>query len=296
LGESHDLKAWMALLAVYFFWGTTYLAIRMALESFPPLLLICLRFLLSGTILLIAAILMHAHLPRGRELRMTALYGLIAIGGGNGCLVFAEQWIPSGLAELFVTTGPFWMVGIEHLLPRGERLHLPTLAGIAVGFTGVLILVAPAAFGSPLGPDIVKGFLVLQLGSIFWMTGSLLQRRYPTRAHPVVGGAIQQLATGLAFAIPAAVIPEHAVEWSNRGVLALLYLVVFGSIVGYSAYVYALEKLPIAVLSTYTYVNPVVAVSLGWLFYREPFGLRQTAAMVMIFLGVALVKYWSKPV
>jgi drug/metabolite transporter (DMT)-like permease len=279
---------------VYFFWGTTYLGIRMALESFPPLLLISLRFLLSGAILLIGAKLVRANLPRGRELWMTVLYGIILIGGGNGSLVFAEQWIPSGLAALFITTGPFWMVGIEHLLPGGERLHLPTLAGIAVGFSGALVLVAPAAFGSPLGPELVKGFIVLQLGSLCWVTGSLLYRRYPTRAHPVVSGAVQQLATGLAFAGPALLVREQPVEWAGRGVIALLYLVVFGSIVGYSSYVYALDKLPVAIVSTYTYVNPVVAVFLGWLFYREPFGLREAAAMALIFLGVALVQYWAK--
>jgi drug/metabolite transporter (DMT)-like permease len=284
----------MALIAVYFFWGTTYLGIRMALESFPPLILISSRFLLSGAILLVVAHLIGAHLPRGRELWMTALYGILAIGGGNGALVFAEQWIPSGLAALFITTGPFWMVGIEHMLPGGERLHVPTLAGIAIGFAGALVLVAPAAFGSPIGPELIRGFIVLQVGSLCWTTGSLLQRRYPTRAHPVISGAVQQVATGLTFAVPAMLIRERPIEWHERGVLALAYLVVFGSIVGYSAFIYVLGKLPVAIVSTYTYVNPVVAVSLGWLFYREPFGSREAAAMVLIFLGVALVQYWTK--
>ncbi|HET8546399.1 MAG TPA: EamA family transporter [Bryobacteraceae bacterium] len=294
--EHPDFRAWVALFAVYFFWGTTYLAIRMALESFPPLVMISLRFLLSGVVLVIAAVLLRAHLPRGRELWMTAFYGVMALGGGNGTLVFAEQWIPSGLAALFITTGPFWMVGVEHLLPGGKRLHIPMLAGIAVGFTGVLMLVAPAAFGSGFQASLLKGFLVLQLGSVCWTTGSLLQRRHPARAHPIVSGAIQQVATGLAFVAPAALIDERAVEWNPRGVAALVYLVVFGSIVGYSAYVYALNKLPVAVVSTYTYVNPVVAVFLGWVFYREPFGMREAVAMMMIFAGVALVKYWTKPV
>lgn len=279
---------------MYFFWGTTYLAIRMALESFPPLLLISLRFLLSGGILLIGAKLVGAALPRGRELWMTVFYGIILLGGGNGALVFAEQWIPSGLAALFITTGPFWMVGIEHLLPGGERLHLPTLVGIGVGFTGALVLVAPAATGSPFGPELLKGFIVLQLGTLCWVTGSLLYRRYPTTTHPVVSGAIQQLATGLLVGVPALLVGEHPVEWAGRGVVALFYLVIFGSIVGYSAYVYALDKFPVAIVSTYTYVNPVVAVFLGWLFYREPFGAREAVAMVLIFLGVAWVQYWAK--
>src|SRR5688572_26536387 len=145
--RSTELKAYAALGAVYFFWGTTYLGIRMALESFPPLLLIGTRFLLSGSILMIAARVAGARFPQGRDLWRTAALGLLLIGGGNGALVFAEVWIPSGLAALFITTSPFWMVGLEAVRPRGEPLHLPTMAGILVGLMGVLILVAPAAAG-----------------------------------------------------------------------------------------------------------------------------------------------------
>jgi drug/metabolite transporter (DMT)-like permease len=234
-----------------------------------------------------------AQLPRGRELWMTALYGIILLGGGNGALVFAETWIPSGLAALFITTGPFWLVGIAAVLPGGERLHAPTLAGILVGFLGVLILVAPAATGEALGPNIVRGFLVLQLGCVLWSGAALLQKRLPTKAHPVVGGAVQQFATGLA-ALPLALFANHQpVRWSERGVLAGVWLVIFGSIVGYSAFVYVMEHLPVSIVSTYNYVNPIVAVFLGWLFYREPFGWREAIAMATVFAGVALVKYYA---
>jgi drug/metabolite transporter (DMT)-like permease len=293
LSSHPQFKAYLALLAVYFFWGTTYLGIRMALESFPPLMLVSVRFLASGLLMLLAVKLWGAQLPRGRELWLTALYGVIILGGGNGCLVFAEQWIPSGTAALFITTSPFWMVGLEAVLPGGARLHLPTMAGIILGFTGVLILVAPAAMNSPAGPELLKGFIVLQAGSVCWCLGSLLQRHQPTKAHPVVGGAVQQFATGVAFLPIALLVPEHPVQWSNRGVLALAYLVVFGSIVGYSAFVYILEHLPVPVVSTYTYVNPVVAVFLGWVFYREPFGTRELFAMMAVFAGVAVVKYFA---
>ena len=292
--SSHpQFKAYLALFSVYFFWGTTYLGIRMALESFPPLTLISARFLASGAIMLAVLKLFGSKIPRGRELWLTALYGIIILGGGNGCLVYAEQWIPSGTAALFITTSPFWMVGLETLLPGGARLHLPTMSGILIGFTGVLILIAPAAMHSPAGAELVKGFLVLQFGCLCWCLGSLLQRRQPTQAHPFVSGAIQQLATGLAFLPLALVVPEHPVHWSARGVWAVAYLVVFGSIVGYSAFIYILEHLPVPVVSTYTYVNPVVAVFLGWLFYSEPFGRRELLAMAAVFTGVAIVKYFS---
>jgi drug/metabolite transporter (DMT)-like permease len=293
LRDHPHFKAYVSLVAVYFFWGTTYLAIRMALESFAPMVLLAARFLLSGGIMLAGAAISGARLPRGRELWLTAFYGILILGGGNGALVFAEEWIPSGLAALFITTSPFWMVGIERMLPEGERLHLPTIAGILVGFLGMLVLVGPEAVGHSANRAFVSGFLLLQLGCVFWTVGSLLQRRQPTAAHPVVGGAVQQLATGLFWLIPALLTPQTPVHWSMPGVLALIYLVTFGSIVGYSAYVYALEKLPVAVVSTYTYVNPIVAVILGWIVYREPFGVREMAAMALIFAGVGVVKYYS---
>ena len=287
-------KAYVALIAVYFFWGTTYLAIRMALESFSPMILLATRFLLSGGIMLVGALVSHTTLPKGRELWLTAFYGVLILGGGNGALVFAEEWIPSGLAALFITTSPFWMVGIERMLPGGERLHLPTISGILIGFLGMLVLVGQEATGHAVSGKVLSGFVLLQFGCVCWTVGSLLQRRQPTKAHPVISGAVQQLATGLFWLVPAALMKQPPVNWSWRGVLALLYLVTFGSIVGYSAYVYALEKLPVAVVSTYTYVNPIVAVALGWLVYREPFGLREMAAMTLIFLGVGVVKYYTK--
>jgi drug/metabolite transporter (DMT)-like permease len=162
-----------------------------------------------------------------------------------------------------------------------------------VGLGGAALLVAPGAWSHGVDHNLLKGFLVLQLGCICWTGGSIAQRRQPSRAHPVVSGGVQQLAAGLTFAVLALLFRENPIAWSFRGVAALLYLVVFGSIVGYSAYIYAMDKLPVAVVSIYTYVNPVVAVFLGWLFYREPFGAREAAAMTVIFAGVALVKKYG---
>jgi drug/metabolite transporter (DMT)-like permease len=283
----------MALFAVYFFWGTTYLAIRMALEAVPPALLIGVRFLLSGGILLIAVHLYGGQLPARREFLLTAFYGLLALGGGNGSLVFAEQWVPSGIAALFVSTSPFWMVGLEAAQHNGEKLRLSTILGIVIGFGGILVLVGPAAMGVGLGPDLIKGFLMLQAGSFLWCLGSVLQKKQPTTAHPVVSGAIQQFATGVIVLPLASLVPAHPVNWHSRGIWAVAYLVVFGSIVGYSAYSYALEHLPVSVVSTYAYANPIVAVFLGWVFYREPFGWREAVAMALVITGVVVVKYFG---
>lgn len=293
--RSHPLfRAYLALAAVCFFWGTTYLAIRMALESLPPLMLVGLRYTISGSLLLLIAFFAKAHLPSGRELAYTALFGVIIIGIGNGCLAFAEEWIPSGLAALFITTSPFWMVGMEALIPGGERLHAPTLVGMLVGLAGTALLVAPNAIQQGIGGPSLKGFLLLQFGCCGWGFGSILQRRHETKAHPVVSGAVQQLATGLVFLGPAFLTKTQPIHWTPRSTAALAYLVTFGAIIGYSAYLYALDKLPVSVVSIYFYVNPVVAVFLGWLFYNERIGWREIVSMLVIFAGVALVKRYGR--
>lgn len=282
--------AYTALVSVCFFWGTTYLGIRMALEGFPPASLIATRFILSGTIMLAAARLFGATLPRGSELRRTIVNGIVILGVGNGCLTLAETWIPSGLAALIITVSPFWMVGLNAILPPRESIHAPTLLGMAVGMLGAVLLVGPGALsGGAQSANLIKGFLILQLGCICWTGGSLVQRKQVNTVHPIVAGAVQQLAAGLAF-LPVALLSGGEVHASTRSLWAVAWLVVFGSIVGYSSYIYALTHLPVPVVSLYNYVNPVVAVALGWLFYREPFGLREAAAMVVIFLGVYLVK------
>jgi len=266
----------------------------MSLESFPPLLLVCARYTISGSLLLLFALARGIYLPRGRELLAACFSGFLILGIGNGALVFAEVIIPSGIAGLIITISPFWLVGAEALLPGGARLHAPTIGGMVVGLAGASLLFTPDLGPHAIDRNLLHGFLMLQVGMASWSFGSILQRRQAGQAHPVIAGGVQQLAAGLILAPFALLIREHPVHWSARGVAALLYLVFFGSLVGYSAYVYAMDRLPVAIVSIYPYVNAVVAVTLGWLFYREPFGLRVAAAMAVIFAGVAVVKRYSR--
>ena len=277
-----------------FFWGTTYLGIRMSLETFPPLTLVSTRYILSGGILLLYARWRGIYIPRGRDLAAACFSGFLTLGIGNGALVFAEVIIPSGIAGLIITISPFWMVGAEALLPGGERLHAPTIAGMVLGLAGASLLFTPDMGPHAIDRNLLHGFLMLQVGMAGWSFGSIYQRRQETKAHPIIAGGVQQLAAGLVLAPFAALIPPHEMHWSLRGVTALWYLVIFGSLVGYSAYIYALDRLPVAVVSIYPYVNAVVAVGLGWLFYREPFGGREAAAMVVIFASVAVVKRYAR--
>lgn len=263
----------------------------MALESFPPAILMCTRYFLSGAILLIVAKIKGSHIPRGRELRWSALCGVLIIGVGTGALVYAEQTVPSGLASLIITLSPFWFVTFEALLPGGAPIHAPTIVGMIVGFGGASLLLLPSAGSAPMGLNLLKGILVLQIGMIGWCLGSILQRRQPVEAHPIVMGAVQQVASSVAFLPVAILAPHPPIVFRARAVWALAYLVVFGAIIGYSAYAYAISRLPVAVVSIYPYINAVVAVALGWLVYREPFGRRQLLAMFVIFCGVAIVKW-----
>lgn len=266
------------------------MGIRVGLESFTPAMLMCLRYLISGVLLLIGAIVAGAHLPRGRELWRTALYGALTIGMGTGSLALAEVWIPSGLAALIVSTQPFWMVGVEALTPGGERLHFSAIRGMLVGLAGVAFLIAPAAFASATNSQaLLKGFVALQIGAAVWSVGSISQRRLVTRAHPIVSGAVQQFATGLGFVIPA-LLQSRSPVWDAKGIGAVVYLAIFGGVIGYSAFIFSMDRLPVALVSIYTYVNPIIAVLLGWVFYRETFGWREVAAMLIIFTGVAMVK------
>jgi len=289
-------KPYVALAAVCFFWGTTYLGIRMSLETFPPLTLVAVRYLISGTLTLAFAWYRGLYIPRGKELAAACIAGLGTLTIGNGALVISETLIPSGMAGLITAMSPFWMVGVEALLPGGESLHAPTIGAMALGLAGAALLVTPGAGPQGAGHSLLVGFLVLQIGMAGWSFGSIYQRRNAGKAHPVVAGGIHQLAAALAMVPFAWLVPHQPIHWSTRGVGALLYLVVFGSLVGYSAFVYVMDRLPVAVVSIYPYVNAVVAVALGWLFYREPFGRRESAAMLVIFAAVALVKRYSSPV
>jgi drug/metabolite transporter (DMT)-like permease len=293
--DSRALRgAWIALAAVCFFWGTTYLGIRIALEGLPPSLLVAVRFLLSGSLILTWAALRGWTFPRGRELLVPAGTGLLTLAAGNYFLTLAETYVSSGLAALIITVGPFWMVGLDAAIPGGDRFRPKALIGMAVGFAGAIWLIGPDALEHGWTGSTLPGFLLLQLSCFSWSLGSLLQKRAASAAHPILVGGLQQFAAGTAMALACLVNLNFKADWTPRVLAAVLYLAFFGSIVAYSAFLVALSRLPVAVVSIYTYINPIVAVTLGWLFYNEDFGTRQIAAMLVIFSGVFLVSRFSR--
>jgi drug/metabolite transporter (DMT)-like permease len=284
--------AYGAWAAVCFFWGTTYLAIRVGLETLQPTLFAGIRFLVAGSILFfVMSRQRNARMPARREWFDLGVVGLMLLGVGNGAVVWAEQWVPSGMAALLVATSPFWAAALERLQGGGERVGLRGLLGMAVGFGGLAMLVGPQLFGGKLNGKYLLGILIIQVGCFFWQAGSLYAKRRPTGVSPLMASSVQMLWAGLVLTLAGTLIGEwNEMRFSARSVGALAYLVVFGSIVAYSAYMYAVQKLPLPLVSTYSYVNPIVALVLGWLVLSEPLGWYEGGAALVILLGVALVK------
>lgn len=290
--------AYGAWAAVCFFWGTTYLAISVGLESFQPMLFAGLRFLVAGGLLFfVMSRQRNARLPVGREWLDLGVVGLALLGVGNGAVVWAEQWVPSGMAALLVATSPFWAAALERLQKDGEQVGVRGLIGMAVGFGGLALLVGPQLFGANLNGKYLLGVIVIQVGCFFWQAGSVYAKRRPTGVAPMMGSAIQMLWAGVILTLVGTLAGEWGgMRFSARSMGALMYLIVFGSIVAYSAYMYAIQKLPISLVSTYSYFNPLVALVLGWLVLSEPLGWREGVLGLVILLGVALVQTSPKEI
>jgi drug/metabolite transporter (DMT)-like permease len=205
--------------------------------------------------------------------------------------VWAEQWVPSGPAALLVATSPFWVMGLERFLREGERLKGRAIAGLLIGFGGLALLVAPNLYGTSLGTSYLWGMLALQAACAAWSIGSVYSKHHPTGVAPLMGAAIQMLLAGAVMALIGVVLGESkGLHFSPRSLGAFAYLIVFGSIVAYGSYTYAVQKLPLSLVSTYSYVNPVIAVLLGWLVLSEPLGWRVITATLIILGAVMMVK------
>lgn len=280
-----------AFAAVYLVWGSTYLAIRFAVAELPPFITAGVRFLIAGAILLAWARLRGEPVPDRRQARGAAIGGLFLLLGGNGAVVWAEQFVPSGIAALIVATLPVWMVLIEWARPGGRRPRAGVFAGLALGLAGIALLIDPTAIA---GESVhVVGAIVLCFGSISWAAGSIYMRHVPMPGTAITSNAVQMLAGGVGLTLTALAVGElgslNLAAASPRALASVAYLILFGSLVGYTAYTYILRVSTPARVSTYAYVNPVVAVFLGWAFAGEVVTLRTVAAAAVIVGGVAII-------
>jgi drug/metabolite transporter (DMT)-like permease len=273
-------KVYVALGTVYVIWGSTYLGIYYAGRTIPPLFAASTRFIASGTIM---ALVVFA---RGGSLRVSrrALLSCVVIGcllpGANSILFFAERNVPTGLASLIIASVPLWIVVFR--LAGRERLGLPALAGVVLGFVGVGVLAQPS------GGATLWGIGLCVASAVMWATGSLVSARATMPRDPFAATAYEMLAGGLIMFVPS-LFTVHHFSPSAGSIASWVYLVTFGSVVGYTAYVWLLARAPLGLVSTYAYVNPVVAIALGVLFRGEHLSWRLLAGAVVVILGVAAV-------
>lgn len=283
----------LAFAAVYFIWGSTYLAIRFAIETMPPFVMAALRFLVAGTFLYVWARSRGAPAPTKKQWQGATISGTLLLAGGNGAVVVAEQWVPSGLVALIVATVPLWLVLLDWAFGNGGRPSIRTSLGLMIGFGGVVILGGSEGVGA--GGDVQEflGGLLVVFGSLCWAGGSLYSRYLPSPPRPRMLVAMQFLSGGLVFVALATLFQEwgtfDVASVSLRSWLALIYLIIFGALIGYAAYIWLLTVVSPARAGTYAYVNPVVAMLLGWALADEPLTFRSTVAAAIILGSVVMI-------
>lgn len=299
--------AWIAWIAVCVIWGTTYLGIRISLETMPPMLMGGLRWVIAGGLLAAYMLARGGGLSIGPSgWRNAAILGFLMLVLGNGGVVLAERTVPSGLTAVVVASAPFWMAGVEAFYKDGERMTRRTAAGFVLGFLGIVVLIWPELWralrqaqgvtsGSSDvgagGSGFVLGVIFLQIACLGWSIGSSYSKRHGRGDNVFSATAAQMLAGGaMMLALGTARGEWSSLGFSTRTAVALGYLSTVGAIGGFVAYTYALRHLPVSLVSLYAYVNPVIAVALGIAVLGEPFTSRMALAAALVFGGVAIVR------
>ena len=285
------LRLWIAFGAVYVIWGSTYLAIRFAIETLPPLWMAGVRYLVAGAVLVIWQRARGTPWPKALEWREATVVGGLMLLGGNGGVCWAEQIVPSGVAALFISAVPIWIVLLDWLWQGSVRPSRRIVIGLALGIGGVALLVHTG--GAPGGAAPPLGAAVLLLAAGLWGAGSLYSRRAKLPTSPFLAIGMEMVAGGALLLLAGAVLGEwskiNPSAASARSLFSLLYLITFGSLVGFSAYIWLLRATTPARASTYAFVNPVVAMFLGWALAGEVLTLRTLSAAAVAITGVALI-------
>ena len=283
-------KIVLAFLAVYLCWGMTYLAMRIAVRDIPPHLMSGARFLVAGLVLYLWTRGRGDPKPTATQWRSAAMVGGLLLLGGNATVAWAEQQVPSGLAAVLIAVAPIWMVAFEWAR-GGPRPGKRVIAGLILGLAGVALLVSPE--GDSATQVNLIGAAMLVLASASWAWGSVISKSAPLPKSPFLATSMEMIGGGVLLLLTALAVGQVAhfrpTEVSAHAVLAWLFLVVFGSLVGFTAYIWLLGVTSIAKAGTYAYVNPIVAVFLGWAILDEPVTSRTLIAALVILVGVALV-------
>ncbi len=284
----------LAFAAIYLIWGSTYLGIKIAIETLPPLFMGGSRFVIAGMLLFIALRMQGHPMPAAKHWGNGLIVGALLIGCGNGGLTWAQQTTPSGLASLLIATIPMWITTLDALRPKGRFPGIPNVIGIALGFSGILLLISNPFHQSETAVEPVST-VVLLLAALCWAAGSLFARYTEKPDSPLMGIALQMILGGSALATAGFAAGEletnPASEWSRRSLLAYAYLVFIGSLIGFTAYSWLLKVCRPATVATYAYVNPVIAVFLGWFIAEEELNFRMLTAAAVIVSSVILISH-----
>lgn len=288
--------------SVYLIWGSTYLGIKFAVETLPPYLMAGTRFIIAGSLLwLVLAARGAAPRPTWRQFRAAAIIGVLLLAGGNGFVSWAQQWAPSGVAALIVGTMPLWMVLFDWMLNKHGTPKPTVFLGLAIGFTGVALLASQHMNGGVAGVSSAQSrwaIAALLLACVFWSYGSLRSRRVDQGRSLMLASAMQMIGGGIVMLCVGTLMGEwprvHPESISFKSLLALAYLIVFGSLIGFTSYVWLLRVVSPTAASTYAFVNPVVAVFLGWSLGGEPVTMMTVLAGAMIVGAVVLMMRRSK--
>jgi len=283
--------AHLAFVAVCLIWGTTYLAIRVALETVPVLLVAGLRWMAAGVLLCGILLAMGRRLPPMRLWGALILLGILMNLMGNGLVVFAQQYVASGLTAVLIATTPFWSALLERLLPNGDRFSARALIGLAVGFSGIVILVWPEmSQGGASGRAFVGGVIAIQLACVGWVIGTSYAKRHELGDNPFPSAALQMIFSGVMLLAAATAHGDWAtLTFTPRTIAAIAYLSIFGSLIAYSAYIYAIQHLRLSLVSLYAYINPIIAVALGTVLLGEPLSSRILLAAGLVLTGTWIV-------
>jgi drug/metabolite transporter (DMT)-like permease len=288
INTSLRLKIILAFLIVYLVWGSTYLAIRIGVTDLPPALFAGTRFIVSGFAVAVYARRQGMAFPNAwREWKLITVVGLLLLVGANGLVVWGEQWVQSNQAALIIATTALWIAGIGTLGPQGEALTRQTMLGLTIGFAGVVVLMF--SHGPELSLSHMGGQLAIMLSALLWASGSIYGKRQPSSVPPLMAAAMQMLVAGFILCGIGLAAGETAQwTWTLNGLGALAYLIVFGSAT-YAVYIWLVHTVTPALLGTYAYVNPLVAVALGWWVLGETLNVGQGLGILIILGGVLLV-------
>jgi drug/metabolite transporter (DMT)-like permease len=292
LKPARRLHILIAFASIYTIWGSTYLAIRYADESLPPFLMAGVRFIVSGMILYAWSRRRGSAAPPRAHWRNALIAGTFLLVGGNGAVVWAEQTVPSGMTALLVSILPFWLVLIDWLRRGGNRPRPAVIAGLILGIVGIFVLVNPTAPNAGAGVNLASA-LVLIFGSLSWALGSFYSRHADLPASGFMRTALEMIGGGVLLVILGLATRElngfdvHRVSRASVG--GLLYLITFGSLIGFTSYIWLLDKVSPELAGTYAFVNPVVAVLLGWAFAGEALTGRTLVAAAIVIGAVALI-------